>query len=200
MKTYIKLILGIIFSIISITTSFAYIDIETEVAHISAQKETFYTLYLGMPEKELKVNFADILEWDKEFYKEPFKYGGHIERLIYDGNIKITELISIDQARQDGTVYQFSIVFSTNDKKTAAKIYKQLYAVMKNRYPNFSESVPFGYGSWIREDWPIYFINASHNRHIALDLIDASQRGKGDKYAVRYTISAVQEYIENDKV
>lgn len=200
MKICIKLIMGIILSLISITNSSAYTDIKTEVAQISAQKETFYTLYLGMPEKELKVNFADIPGWNKKFYKERFNYGGDIERIIYDGSIKIIEKVFIRQARQDGTVYEFSIIFSTNDKKTAGEIYQQLYAVMENRYPNFSKSVPFGYGSWIREDWPIYFINTNHDRYISLDLIDASGRGQGDKYAVRYTISAVQEYIDNGKI
>lgn len=133
----------------SVTTTDEADAILKEAKAIVAQPETFYTLYVGMPHSDFRANFSNLPGWKVRYYdnyKESWATTKtarwNYERMHPMGNKFTKQIVYIDQL-YNGPVYQVSNTFITTDKVIAAKIYREMYTVLKNRYPMFETAIPY---------------------------------------------------------
>ena len=134
----------------SVTTADEADAILKEAKAIVAQPGTFYTLYVGMPNSDFRANFSNLPGWQQVRYHDDYKdpwitkktASWEYERMLPMGNRLVKQKLRIWQL-YNGPVYQVSNTFITTDKVTAAKIYREMYTVLKNRYPMFETAIPY---------------------------------------------------------
>lgn len=120
-----------------------------EAKAIVAQPGTFYTLYVGMPNSDFRANFDNLPGWKVGYHdnhKDPWitkkTASWEYKRTLPLGKRMINQDVYVKQL-YNGSVYRVAVIFSGLDKATAAKMYKEMYTVLKNRYPAFETAVPY---------------------------------------------------------
>lgn len=134
----------------SVTTTDEADAILKEAKAIVAQPETFYTLYVGMPHSDFRANFSNLPGWQQVRYHDNYKdpwitkktASWEYERMLPMGNRLVKQNVRIWQL-YNGPIYNVGVTFVIPDKATAAKMYKEMYTVLKNRYPAFETAVPY---------------------------------------------------------
>lgn len=130
----------------SATTTDEADAIVKEAKAIVAQPGTFYTLYVGMPHSDFRANFSNLPGWKARHYDTIVANknitGWEYMRTFYEKDKAVRQEVKIEQLR-NGPVYQYSNTFITADKTTAAMIYREMYTVLKNRYPMLEKSIPY---------------------------------------------------------
>lgn len=179
----------------SVTTADEADAILKEAKAIVAQPETFYTLYVGMPHSDFRANFSNLPGWEARHYESSVANknitGWEYMRTFYEKDKVVRQKVSIKQLR-NGPVYQHSNTFITEDKTTAAKIYREMYTILKNRYPMLEKSIPYRITTNLHYT---PFFQASPSADIQLLFYKSINATKGSReYVVYYAIYGGQVY------
>ena len=126
----------------SVTTTDEADAILKEAKAIVAQPGTFYTLYVGMPNSDLRANFDNLPGWEVRSWIDNDTAERRYVRTLPVGKKRVEQGVIIRQIN-NGPVYQFMNIFTTTDKVTAAKIYREMYTVLKERYPVIEVDMPY---------------------------------------------------------
>lgn len=134
----------------SVTTADEADAILKEAKAIVAQPGTFYTLYVGMPHSDFRANFSNLPGWQQVRYHDNYKdpwitkktASWEYKRTLLLGKRMINQDVYIKQL-YNGSVYRVAVIFSGLDKVTGAKIYREMYNGLKNRYSSFETAIPY---------------------------------------------------------
>lgn len=183
----------------SVTTADEADAILKEAKAIVAQPETFYTLYVGMPHSDFRANFSNLPGWRQVRYYDNHEdswmtkklASWEYERMLPMGNRLVKQDIRIQQI-YNGPIYNVGITFVVPDKVIAAKMYKEMYTVLKNRYPAFEKSVPY---QLTGKRGHISFLEIKHGVGITLSFHKSLHPSVGQTdYQILYMIGGWRAY------
>lgn len=180
----------------SVTTTDEADAILKEAKAIVAQPGTFYTLYVGMPHSDFRANFSNLPGWQQVRYHDNYKdpwitkktASWEYKRTLPLGKRMINQDVYIKQL-YNGSVYRVAVIFSGLDKVTGAKIYREMYNGLKNRYSSFETAIP--YGLIVRRD---YTPSIQVSPGVHLQLLYYKNFKEPNNYEVAYIIDGGQAY------
>lgn len=131
----------------------ANFDYMKSVDEVAEDPLTAYnTVYLGMPRSDFGRNFSVLPDWT--YTGDTSSYEEQAERTTQDGNVTVTEGLSILAASTDpkAKVLAFDNYFKTKDKTTAKNMYSRLVSTVYANMEDFPSSQRSDAVTWIHND------------------------------------------------